>query len=65
MGSVCRNVDAVDLNGALVRPELAQALDIDVFECSHRIFTPEASLRFCERIRALGYRIVWDPKFSR
>lgn len=65
IGSVCRNVDYVDLNGALVKPELAEALDIDVFECSNRPYRTEDSLRLCERIRELGFRIVWDPRFSK
>ncbi|MCR5031243.1 MAG: glycosyltransferase, partial [Lachnospiraceae bacterium] len=65
LGSICRNVDAVDLNGALVKPELAEALNIDIFECSNRPFTAEDSLRLCERIRELGFRILWDPRFEK
>ncbi len=62
-----RDADAVDVRCMRVRPEL-YSLYQEVFGYSYRSPMParghairEKSLAFCERARAMGYLILWDP----
>lgn len=65
-----RNADAVDARCMRIRPELC-GLYQEVFGSSYH--TPmrgrvyeirEKSLQFCERARAKGYLILWDPDMT-
>ena len=65
-----RNADAVDARCMRIRPEL-YGLYQEVFGTSYS--TPmrgrayeirEKSLQFCERARAKGYLILWDPAMT-
>ena len=65
-----RNADAVDARCMRIRPEL-YGLYQEVFGSSYNMpmrgrayEIREKSLQFCERVRAKGYLILWDPAMT-